>query len=166
MNEEISAREVRLIGAGGEQLGITAFEEARMRALEAGLDLVEIAPNAAPPVCRLMDYGKYRYAQAKRAREAKKKQKKVHLKEIKLRPKIEPHDYATKLNHVVRFLKEGDKVKVMVMFRGRELTHAELGRRVLDRVVSDTKEIAQVERPPVLEGRFLSLTLLPTGVSA
>lgn len=125
------------------------------------MDLVEIAPNARPPVCRVMDYGKYQYAQAKRAREAKKKQKRVHLKEIKVRPTVDPHDYQTKVAHIAKFLKAGDKVKVMMMFRGREVTHSEIGRRVLDRIVADIKGLGTLDRPPILEGKAMTLVLLP-----
>lgn len=166
MNDEITAREVRLVGLRGEQIGVVTADEARVRAADEGVDLVEIAPNAQPPVCRLMDYGKYRYEQAKRAREARKKQKRVQLKEVKVSARIDPHDYATKLAAIARFLGEGDKVKVVLVFKGREVTRQDRGRRLLERIVADTKAIASLERPISAEGHSLSLVLLPVGGAA
>lgn len=128
---------------------------------ERGLDLVEVSPNAEPPVCRIMDYGKYKYQQSKRAAEAKKKQVRVELKEVKLRPKTEEHDYQFKLKNARRFIEAGNKVKVTIMFRGREVTHPEFGRRILERVSIDLKEIAQVESRPNMSGRFMSMVIVP-----
>ena len=138
---------------------------ARDAALEAaeerGLDLVEVSPNAEPPVCRIMDYGKYKYQQSKRAAEAKKKQVRVEVKEVKLRPKTEEHDYQFKVKSARRFIEAGNKVKVTIMFRGREVTHPEFGRRILERVAEDLKEIAQVESHPNMAGRFMSMVIVP-----
>lgn len=161
MNEEIRARSVRLIGEEGTQLGIMPVQEALKLAREAELDLVEVARNANPPVCRIMDYGKYKYDRSKRARLSKKHQHITHVKEIKMRPKICHHDYQFKVRHVRRFLESGDKVKVIVMYRGREMVHIELGRELLERVIEDTKEVSQVEHPPVLEGRNMVMVLAP-----
>jgi translation initiation factor IF-3 len=133
-------------------------------AREAGLDLVEVAPNAVPPVCRLLDYGKFRYEQEKKEREARKNQKVIELKGMRLRPKIDDHDLEVKTNQIAEFLKDGNKVKVTIIFRGREITRTELGRQVLDRVVDRLKDIATVERPPVMEGKAMSLILSPTPV--
>ena len=129
---------------------------------EQGLDLVEVSPNASPPVCRIMDYGKYKYQQSKRAAEAKKKQARVELKEVKLRPKTDEHDYQFKVKNAKRFLLEGNKVKVTIMFRGREVTHPEFGRRILTRVAEDLVEIGQVESHPNMSGRFMSMVIGPT----
>jgi len=161
VNEEIRARSVRLIGEEGTQLGIMPVQEALKLAREAELDLVEVARNANPPVCRIMDYGKYKYDRSKRARLSKKHQHITHVKEIKMRPKICHHDYQFKVRHVRRFLESGDKVKVIVMYRGREMVHIELGRELLERVIEDTKEVSQVEHPPVLEGRNMVMVLAP-----
>ena len=128
---------------------------------ERGLDLVEVSPNAEPPVCRIMDYGKYKYQQSKRAAEAKKKQVRVEIKEVKLRPKTEEHDYQFKVKNARRFIEAGNKVKVTIMFRGREVTHPEFGRRILERVAEDLKEIAQVESHPNMAGRFMSMVIVP-----
>ena len=147
--------------ADGEQLGIVPLDEARARAEEAGLDLVEVAPEARPPVCRLMDYGKYKYEQARRAREAKKKQHTMQVKEVKFRPGIEEHDYEFKTRHVRRFLAEGDKVKVTMMFRGRQLAHPELGIEVLERLAEDVREVGRIEGRPTQEGRFMVMILAP-----
>jgi len=152
INEEIRAREVRVIANGGEQLGIMSSRDALKLALENHLDLVEIAPTAKPPVCRIMDYGKYRYEQQKREKEARKKQKTFDIKEVKLRPGIEDHDFNVKYKNAVRFLEDGDKVKVTIMFRGRELSHPELGEVLLNRMAQQLKEIAVVERVPKLGG--------------
>ncbi len=136
-------------------------DEALKIAEERGLDLVEVAPTARPPVCRVMDYGKYLYQQSKKAQEAKKHQKTIQVKEVKFRPKIDQHDYEFKKNHVIRFLKDENKVKATVMFRGREVTHAEIGREILDRLRQEVEELAQVERPPKLEGYNMTMILSP-----
>ena len=153
INEEIRAREVRVIGSDGEQLGIMSGREAQQLAYEKHLDLVEIAPTAKPPVCRIMDYGKYRYEQQKREKESRKKQKTFDIKEVKLRPGIEEHDFNVKFKNAVRFLEDGDKVKVTIMFRGRELSHPELGEVLLNKMAAQLKEMAVVERQPKLEGK-------------
>lgn len=150
-----------MIGENGEQLGISTVEEGVRQAELSGLDLVEVAPQAKPPVCRIMDYSKYKYEQEKKEKLAKKHQKKIRIKEIKLRPKIEEHDYQVKLRSLERFLTRGDKVKVTLRFRGREMRHQELGRRVLERVIKDSSQIGQVEKPPVTEGRFVNMVLGP-----
>ncbi len=135
--------------------------EALAMAQEQGYDLVEVAPKSTPPVCRIMDYGKFKYEQSKRAKEAKKHQHVIHVKEMKFRPKTEDHDYQFKLKHVISFLESGDKVKATVRFRGREMTHIELGRRILEKIVEDTKDIASVEQQPKLEGRNMTLVVAP-----
>lgn len=140
-----------------------SLDEARSRAYDAGLDLVEVAPNARPPVCRLMDYGKYKYQEARRAREAKKKQHTMQVKEVKYRPGIEDHDYEFKTRHVRRFLTDGDKVKVTMMFRGRQLAHPELGLVVLERVLADVDDVAKIEGQPSREGRTMIMVLAPLG---
>lgn len=157
----IRVREVRVVGADGAQLGIMPTQEALQFAEEQGFDLVEVAPNERPPVCRIMDYGKYKYQRSKRQQLAKKKQKVILVKEIKLRPKTEEHDYQFKLQHVRRFLQEGHKAKVTVIFRGREMAHTELGRRVLDRIIVDLEDVASVEQMPKQEGRNMTLVLSP-----
>ena len=157
----IRVREVRVISPEGEQLGILPIEEALALAHERDLDLVEVAPNERPPVCRIMDYGKYKYQQAKRSQEAKKRQKVIQIKEIKMRPKTEEHDYQFKMRHAHRFLEEGNKVKVTLLFRGREMDHVELGQRMLDRIITDCKDVSSVEQHPRLEGQTLSLILAP-----
>lgn len=159
MNERIRAREVRVIGSGGEQLGVMAPEEAIRRAEEEGLDLVEVAPNSAPPVCRIMDYGRYKYEQKKKA--TKSKGHAATLKEVKLRPRTDQHDLDFKLKNARRFLLEGDKVKVTVAFRGREIVHTALGSQQLDKVKELIGALAAVESPPRMEGRFLSMILVP-----
>lgn len=136
-------------------------DEALAMAQEQGYDLVEVAPKSSPPVCRIMDYGKYKYEQSKRAKEAKKHQHVTHVKEMKFRPKTEDHDYQFKLKHVISFLESGDKVKATVRFRGREMTHIELGRRILEKIIEDTKDIASVEQQPKLEGRNMTLVVAP-----
>lgn len=161
VNDQIRISPIRLIDAGGDQVGIVSIDEARERASAAGLDLVEVAPDARPPVCRLMDYGKYRYQEARRAREAKKKQHTMHVKEVKYRPGIEEHDYAFKTRHVRRFLTDGDKVKVTMMFRGRQLSHPELGLEVLERVLADVEDLGKIETHPAREGRTLIMVLAP-----
>jgi translation initiation factor IF-3 len=157
----IRAREVRVIGQEGGQLGIMAVQEAIQLAEEQGLDLVEVAPDARPPVCRIMDFGKYKYQQSKRLQQAKKKQKVISVKEIKLRPKTEEHDYQFKTQHVRRFLQDGHKTKVTVVFRGRELAHTELGRQMLDRVATDLQDVGAVEQTPRQEGRNMTMVLSP-----
>lgn len=161
INEEIRAREVRVIGSDGEQLGIMSGREAQQLAYEKHLDLVEIAPTAKPPVCRIMDYGKYRYEQQKREKESRKKQKTFDIKEVKLRPGIEEHDFNVKFKNAVRFLEDGDKVKVTIMFRGRELSHPELGEVLLNKMAAQLKEMAAVERQPKLEGKNMIMIVAP-----
>lgn len=161
INEEIRAKEVRLVGAEGEQIGIKPFREAMQMAIDANLDLVNVAPQAKPPVCRIMDYGKFRYEQQKKEKEARKNQKIVDLKEVWFRANIEEHDYQTKFRNVVKFLNEGDKVKCSVRFRGREITHAKLGQKILERVANEVAEICVVERMPKLEGRSMIMILAP-----
>ncbi|MDD5136774.1 MAG: translation initiation factor IF-3 [Candidatus Omnitrophica bacterium] len=159
INNRIRVREVRVVGEAGEQLGVLATPEALKRAEEAGLDLVEVAPTAVPPVCRIMDYSKYKYEQEKREKEARKKQKIVHLKEVRLSPKIGEHDYQFKLKNLENFLKRGDKVKVTMMFKGREMAHVDLGRKILDRLSSDISQVGEIEEPPRQEGRFINMVI-------
>ena len=161
MNHQIRAREIRVIDENGEQLGIMSPDEARPLADAKGLDLVEIAPTARPPVCRIMDFGKFRYAQSKKAHEAKKHQRTIQVKEVKFRPKIDTHDYEFKKKHAVRFLTAGSKVKATVMFRGREVTHPEIGSEILARLKEDLVELANVEREPKLEGYTMTMILTP-----
>ncbi len=161
INEEIRAREVRVIGSEGEQLGIMSGRDAQQLAYEKHLDLVEIAPTAKPPVCRIMDYGKYRYEQQKREKESRKKQKTFDIKEVKLRPGIEEHDFNVKFKNAVRFLEDGDKVKVTIMFRGRELSHPELGEVLLNKMAEQLKDTAVVERQPKLEGKNMIMIVAP-----
>ena len=153
--------EVRLVGPNGEQVGIVRIEDAMRLALESDLDLVEVAPDARPPVCKLMDYGKFKYEAAQKAREARKNQAHALIKEMKLRPKIDPHDYETKKGHVVRFLKAGDKVKVTIMFRGREQSRPELGYRLLQRLAEDVAELGYVEFAPKQDGRNMIMVVAP-----
>ena len=153
--------QVRLIGADGEQIGIKSADEALKYAWDANLDLVEVAPDAKPPVCRVMDYSKYKYEQEQKAKLARKHQSTITIKEIKLRPKIDPHDYATKKGHVVRFLKNRDKVKVTIMFRGREMTHPERGRVLLLRLAEEVQELGIVESAPLQDGRNMVMMLAP-----
>ncbi len=162
MNDRIRAPQVRLVGADGAQVGIVPVDEALRRAKDLDLDLVEVAPMAQPPVCRIMDYGKYKYERDVRQKEARKKQTRVEVKEIKMRPKIDRHDYGTKKGHVERFLKAGARVKVTIMFRGREMAHTELGRRLLDRLTEDLQELATVDAYPKLDGRNMVMVLAPT----
>jgi translation initiation factor IF-3 len=161
VNERIRIKEVRVIGQDGTQLGILPIEQELQTAFDLHLDLVEVAPEARPPVCRIMDYGKYRYEQAKKAREAKKKQTIIELKEIKLRPKTEEHDFQFKVRHAERFLKEGNKAKITMMFRGREMIRMDRGRAVLDRFVEALKDVAAVEQAPKVEGRNMTMILAP-----
>jgi translation initiation factor IF-3 len=149
------------VGPDGQQIGVIDTREAIRQARELDLDLVEVAPQAEPPVCRIMDYGKYKYERDIRQKEARKKQARVDLKEIKFRPKIDPHDYATKKGHVERFLRAGNKVKVTIMFRGREMAHTDLGRRILDRLVGDLGELSIVESMPKQEGRNMVMVISP-----
>jgi translation initiation factor IF-3 len=149
------------VGADGQQIGVVDTREALRQAQELDLDLVEVAPQADPPVCRIMDYGKFKYERDVRQKEARKKQSRTGLKEIKFRPKIDPHDYATKKGHVTRFLEAGNKVKVTIMFRGREMAHTDLGRRILDRLVSDLGELVVVEAMPKQEGRNMIMVISP-----
>jgi translation initiation factor IF-3 len=162
-NDQIRVREVRLIGADGEQLGIVDRNDALLLAREAGMDLVEVAATAVPPVCRIMDYGRFKYEAQKKKQEARKRQTIIQVKEIKLRPKTDEHDYLTKLGHIRRFIEEGDRCKVTIFFRGREIVHKDRGQTMLDRVVEDTRDIAKVEQEPQAEGRTLHmlLTALP-----
>ena len=161
INERIRVPEVRLVGPAGEQVGIVAINDALALAQEADLDLVEVAPTARPPVCKLMDYGKFKYESALKARESRKNQTQTVVKEIKLRPKIDPHDYGTKKGHVERFLKQGDKVKVTIMFRGREQSRPELGHRLLQRLAADVQELGFVEAQPKLDGRNMIMVIGP-----
>lgn len=160
-NEQIRAREVRVIGAEGEQLGILNRFDAIAAAKELGLDLVEVAATAEPPVCRIMDYGRFKYETQKKKQEAKKRQTVIQIKEIKLRPKTDEHDYQTKVNHIRRFIEGGDRCKVTIFFRGREIVHKDRGQTMLDRVVEDTKDIAKVEQEARAEGRTLHMMLVP-----
>ena len=160
MNEAIRSREVRLIDENGEQLGILSIDEALTRARTAGLDLVEVSPNSEPSVCRILDYGKFKYQQAKKMHEAKKKQVVIQLKEVKFRPKTEKHDYDVKVNQIKRFIGEGNKAKVTIRFKGREVAHDDLGKIMLDRVALDVKDIADVEQSPKLENKRSMLMIL------
>lgn len=161
INDEIRAKEVRLIGSDGEQLGIKPIREALQLALDANMDLVNVAPTAKPPVCRIMDYGKYRYEMQKKEKEARKNQKVVEMKEVRLSATIDEHDFQTKLRNVVKFLNDGDKVKLSVRFRGREIAHAEIGQRQLERMATEVEELSVVERKPKLEGRSMIMILSP-----
>jgi translation initiation factor IF-3 len=161
INEGIDIPNIQLIDATGNNVGVVATAEALARAVEAGLDLVEIAPNSEPPVCKILDYGKYKYQAQKKAAEARKKQRTVEIKEIKMRPNIDIHDYEVKMRSIRRFFEEGDKVKVTLRFRGREMAHMELGTRLLERVKQDTTTIAKVESEPRLEGRQMVMVLSP-----
>ena len=164
VNESIRARDVRLISQTGEQLGILQLRDALRLAQQVNLDLVEVAPAARPPVCKIMDYGRFKYEQAKRDREARKKQKIVEIKELKMRPTIEEHDFAVKVRNARRFLEEGDKVKASVTFRGREIVHSDLGRQVLDRLVGEIADLGAPERAPRMEGRFMTMLINPKPV--
>ena len=161
INDRIRVPEVRLVGPNGEQVGIVAIGDALRLAQEADLDLVEVAPTARPPVCKLMDYGKWKYENAQKAREARRNQVHTVIKEMKLRPKIDPHDYETKKGHVVRFLKAGDKVKITIMFRGREQSRPELGFRLLKRLAEDVQELGYVEFEPKQDGRNMIMVMAP-----
>jgi translation initiation factor IF-3 len=161
INERIRVPEVRLIDEDGEQVGIIPTPEALERARERELDLVEVSPTSKPPVCRILDYSKYKYEQEQKAKAARKHQQQTNVREIKLRPKIAQHDYETKRGHVERFLKNHDKVKVTIMFRGREQSHPERGRMLLDRLLEDVSEIGVLEQPPLQEGRNMTMLLGP-----
>jgi translation initiation factor IF-3 len=161
INDRIRVPEVRLVGAEGEQIGIVSIQEAMRLAQEADLDLVEVAPTARPPVCKLMDYGKFKYESDQKRREARKNQVQTVIKEMKLRPKIDPHDYETKKGHVVRFLKAGDKVKITIMFRGREQSRPELGIRLLQRLSTDVADLGYVEAQPKQDGRNMTMVMAP-----
>lgn len=161
VNEGIRAREIRLIDSNGDQLGVKSRQEALDIAANRNLDLVLVAPNAKPPVCRIMDYGKYRFEQQKKEREARKKQKVINLKEVRLSPGIEEHDFNTKLRNARKFLEKGDKVKVSIRFRGRAITHKELGREVLERMADACKDLSTVEQKAKMEGRSMFLMLAP-----
>ena len=159
MNEKIRVPEVRLIGEEGEQIGIVPTEDARARALERGIDLVEVAPQAKPPVCRLMDYGKYKYELRKKQQKAREKQHRIRVKGIRLRPKTDEHDFQFKVDQARRFLEQGNKVQVTLLFRGREMAHLELGRDLLERFAEALSELSTVERRPKIEGRRMTLLL-------
>lgn len=163
INEEIRAKEIRVVGPENEQIGIMSVREALAIADERQLDLVEIAPNGKPPVCRIMNYGKYRYEQQKREKEAKKKQKVITLKEVKLRPHIDDHDFYVKMKNASKFLGEGNKVKVTIMFRGREMSHPELGQNVLTRFANELQDVAVVEKAAKMEGRNMTMILVRKG---
>jgi len=167
MNERIRAREIRVIDEDGSQLGIMAPRDAMMIARERGIDLIEVAPQAQPPVCKIMDYGKYKYEQAKKEKESAKKHKQSELKGIQMFPNIEEHDFTTKVRSAIKFLEEGDKVKVTIRFKGRQITHPEFGRQQLDKVIQMTSEVGQVEKPAAMEGRMMTMILSPLkGASA
>lgn len=161
INDAIRARDVRLIVENGENIGVVSRDDAQQKADEAGLDLVEVSPDADPPVCKIMDYGKYKYQAQKKAAEARKNQKVVQVKEIKMRPAIDEHDYNVKMRSIKRFFDDGDKVKVTLRFRGREMAHQQLGMDVLQRVKGDLEAIAKVEAEPRLEGRQMVMVLSP-----
>ncbi|HYT38088.1 MAG TPA: translation initiation factor IF-3 [Acidimicrobiia bacterium] len=161
INERIRAREVRLVGADGEQIGVKPLPEALHIAREHDLDLVEVAPNANPPVCKIMDFGKFKYEQDVRRKESRRKTTNVVIKEMKFRPKIDEHDYTTKTKHVERFLNEGSKVKITIMFRGREMAHPELGKKILDRIAEQVKDVGNVEAAPRVDGRNMLMVLAP-----
>jgi len=161
VNREIDSRQVRLVDADGNMVGVVTLGAALSAAEEAGLDLVEVSPNAEPPVCKILDYGKFKYEEQKKKNEARKKQKTIDVKEIKLRPNIDEHDYDVKMRNAKRFLEEGDKVKVTMRFRGREMAHQDLGMNVLHRVRDQLEELAKVESMPRMEGRQMTMVLAP-----
>jgi translation initiation factor IF-3 len=160
VNERIRVPQVRVIGDDGSQVGVVTVREALAMAQSKGLDLVEVSPTARPPVCRIMDFGKFKYEQSRKARKAKKKQHVTHLKEIKMRPKIEGHDYEFKMDHARQFLNARDKVKFTIMFRGREMAHQDIGRRLVERIVGELADIATVEIPARSEGRTLTMVVM------
>ena len=161
VNDKIRSNEIRLIGADGENVGVVTPANAMQMADDAGLDLVEISPNANPPVCKIMDFGKFKYEQQKRESEARKKQKIIEVKEVKFRPNTDVHDYDVKMRNVFKFLENGDKVKVTLRFRGREMAHQNLGRQLLERVANDTKEVGRIENMPKMEGRQMIMMVGP-----
>ena len=161
INSKIKAKEVRLVGTEGEQLGIMLLEDALVIAREKNLDLVNIAPQAKPPVCRIMDFGKYKFEQSKREKEARKKQKTTSIKEVKMRPNIEAHDFQVKVRNALRFLQNGDKVKASIVFRGREITHPELGTTLCKKFAEELQQISNVEREAKIEGRNMVMILSP-----
>ncbi|MBI3948590.1 MAG: translation initiation factor IF-3 [Armatimonadetes bacterium] len=161
VNHRIRAREVRLVDDEGEQRGIVSLRQALELAREKGMDLIEVAPHAAPPVCKIMDYGRYKYEQSKKDREAHRKSRATELKTIRLEPQIDDHDLSFKLKNAMKFLGEGDKVKISVMFRGRSITHPEFGKRLMERIVQLTSDVASVERQPAFEGRMMTMILSP-----
>lgn len=163
VNHEIRAKEVRLIDSNGTQLGILELKKALEEAESRGLDLVEVSPDSKPPVCKILDFGKYRFEQSKKIKESKKKQKVILTKEIRLRPKIEEHDYNTKLRQAIGFLQRGNKVKISMRFKGRELAHTDIGRNVIDRIIEDVSENGVVEYQPKFEGRGIVTILIPKG---
>ncbi len=159
----IRVREVRLIDPEGNQLGVMPIEDAREAAEEFGLDLVEVSPDARPPVCKIMDYGRWKYQQAKRSQEARRKQHTIQVKEVKLRPKTDQHDYEFKVRHVRRFLTDGNKAKVTIRFRGREMEHPERGQKILERIAQEVEDLGRIEQLPKREGRTMSIILAPKG---
>ncbi len=161
VNEKIRAKEVRLIGPDGKQIGIVSLKEALKQAEDYGLDLVEVAPNANPPVCKIMDFGEFLYQQAKKAKEARKKQVQVEIKEIKLSPKTEKHDLEVKIRHILRFLEDKNKVKIRIIFKGRELAHPEMANRVLQPIFEAVRDKAKIEAGPKFEGRQMITILAP-----
>ena len=165
LNHEIRIRECRLIDFDGNQMGVFSIDQAQSIADAAGLDLVEIAPNADPPVCRVMDYGKYKYDQAIKAKQARKNQTRVEIKEMKFRPKIDVGDYENKKKHILRFLSKGNKVKITIMFRGREMVHPEQGLSILERLADDLKDVAVIENQPKMEGRNMHMLIAPLPAS-
>ncbi len=166
LNEQITVKECRLIDYDGNQMGVYSIDQAQNIADAAGLDLVEIAPNADPPVCRVMDYGKFKYDQAIKAKQARKNQTKIEIKEMKFRPKIDVGDYTTKKKHILRFLEAGNKVKITIMFRGREMAHPEQGLSILERLADDLKDVAVIENQPKMEGRNMHMLIAPLPASA
>jgi len=161
INHRIRVPQVRCIGPDGQQLGVISTDEAKRLAQEAGLDLVEVNPNQRPPVCKIIDYGKHKYEQKKRANEQKKSQKRVEVKEVKFRPKTDTHDFETKVRKLREFLEEGNRAKITIMFSGREIIHKDIGRNICDRVAEAVKDIAQIESPTKMEGRFMLMMLAP-----
>lgn len=161
INRQITSPQIRLVGADGEMIGVVAIRDGLLAAEQAGLDLVEISPNAEPPVCKVLDYGKYKYEAQKRANEARKKQKVVHLKEIKLRPTIDKHDLEIKMKHMQSFLEDGDKVKVSLRFRGREMSHIQIGAELMERVKTAMAELSKIEQHPRMEGQQMIMVLGP-----
>lgn len=161
INEEIKIKEARIVGAEGEQLGIMKVNDALEKAYEIGLDLVLIAPTATPPVCKIMDYGKFCFERAKKEKEAKKKQQVIEVKEVQLSCRIDTHDFNTKVNHAHRFLSDGNKVRVVVKFKGREMSHLEIGKETLERFEAACADLGTAEKKPLLEGRFLSMIIAP-----